>query len=35
MAFSIDKAVQLMDETPTARNIIYQDRDGNLYAQLK
>lgn len=35
MAFSIDKAVQLMDETPTARNIIYHDRDNTLHTQLK
>jgi len=35
MAFSIDKAVRLMDETPVARNIIYHDRNGTLYAQLK
>ncbi len=35
MAFSIDKAVQLMDETPTARNIIYHDRDDTLHTQLK
>lgn len=35
MAFSINKAVQLMDETPMARNIIYHDRDGILYEQLK
>ncbi len=35
MAFSINKAVQLTNETPMARNIIYHDRDGTLYSQLK
>lgn len=35
MASSIDKAVQLINETPAAKNIIYHDRDGTLYESLK
>ena len=35
MVFSIDKAIQLANEVPVAKIIVYHDRDGTLHTQLK